>query len=212
MMHSTLPLVHYHAPNTRSASIRWLIEELGSPPHDLKVLNLQKGEHKSAAYLAINPMGKVPALTHGSTVITEAAAIALYLADLFPLAKLAPPIGDPARGTYLRWIIFNQACVEPAITDFAFKREPGPPSTLAYGSYEATIEALAGALAKGPYILGETFSAADIVVGSGVRWMLMFKLLPDRPEFTGYAGRLAARPALQRAIAADAALAAAQAA
>jgi glutathione S-transferase len=206
-----LPIVHYHAPNSRSATIRWLFEELGSPPHELKVFNLQKGEHKDPAYLAINPMGKVPAITHGGTVITEAAAIAIYLADLFPEAGLAPPIGDPRRGTYLRWIIFNQACVEPAISDKALKREPGSPSMLAYGTYEATIEALAGALAKGPYLLGDTFSAADVVVGSGVRWMLMFKLLPDRKEFTSYAERLSARPALQRAIAADAALAAAQA-
>ncbi len=208
-MSTALPLIHYHAPQTRSAAIRWLFEELGAPPHALRVLNLQKGEHKTAAYLAINPMGKVPTLVHGGTVITEAAAIALYLADLFAEAGLAPAIGDPQRGPYLRWIVFNQAVVEPAIGDKAMKREPGPPSMLPYGTYETTVEVLAGALAKGPYLLGETFSAADVVVGSGVRWMLMFKLLPDRPEFTQYAARLSARPALQRAIAADAALLAA---
>ncbi len=205
---SALPLIHYHAPNTRSASIRWLFEELGVA-HEMRVLNLAKGEHKAPAYLAVNPMGKVPAIVHGSTVVTEAAAICLYLADLFPEAGLAPKIADPARGTYLRWIVFNQAAVEPAIGDKAMKREPGPPSMLPYGTYDATIEALAGALAKGPYLLGEQFSAADIVIGSGVRWMLMFKLLPERPEFTAYASRLAARPALQRAIAKDQALAAA---
>jgi glutathione S-transferase len=205
---STLPLVHYHAPNTRSASIRWLFEELGNPPHEMKVLNLSKGDHKKPAYMAINPMGKVPTVVHGDTVITEAAAIAIYLADLFPEAKLAPKIGDPARGTYLRWIIFNQAAVEPAVTDLALKREPGSPAMMAYGTYDATIDALTGALAKGPYLLGEQFSAADVIVGSGVRWMLLFKLLPERREFTSYVERLSQRPAMQRATEKDKALAA----
>jgi glutathione S-transferase len=204
---STPKLVHYHAPQTRSFTIRWLIEELGSPPHEIKVLNMKKGEHKSPAYLAINPMGKVPTIVHGDTVVTEAAAIALYLADLFPEAGLAPKIGDPARGTYLRWIVFNQSAVEPAVTDFALKREPGPASTLSYGSYEATVDALAGAVAKGPYILGERFSAADIVVGSGIRWMMLFKLLPERPEFKDYADRVTSRPAFLSALAKDTELA-----
>ena len=205
---SAVPLVHYHAPNTRSAAIRWLFEELGNPPHEMKALNLSKGEHKTPAYMAINPMGKVPTLVAGGTVITETAAIALYLADLFLDAGLAPEIADAARGTYLRWIVFNQAAVEPAVTDLAMKREPGSPGMMSYGTYDATIDALTGALAKGPYILGDRFSAADVIVGSGVRWMLMFKLLPERREFTSYASRLAARPALQRAIAKDKELAA----
>lgn len=205
---STLPLVHYHAPNTRSASIRWLFEELGNPPHEMKVLNLSKGDHKTPTYMAINPMGKVPTVVHGGTVITEAAAIAIYLADLFPEAGLAPKIGDTARGTYLRWIVFNQAAVEPAVTDLALKREPGSPAMMSYGTYDATIDALTGALAKGPYILGETFSAADVIVGSGVRWMLLFKLLPERREFTSYVERLSKRPAMQRAAAKDKDLAA----
>jgi glutathione S-transferase len=208
---TSLPLVHYHAPNTRSTSIRWLFEELGNPPHEMKPLNLSKGDHKKPAYMAINPMGKVPTLTHGGTVITEAAAIAMYLADLFPDAGLAPKISDTARGTYLRWIVFNQAAVEPAVTDLALKREPGSPAMMSYGTYDATIDALTGALAKGPYILGEQFSAADVIVGSGVRWMLLFKLLPERREFTSYAERLNQRPALQRAIAKDKDLAALQA-
>jgi glutathione S-transferase len=135
----------------------------------------------------------------------------MYLADLFPAAGLAPKIGDTARGTYLRWIVFNQAAVEPAVTDLALKREPGSPAMMSYGTYDATIDALTGALSKGPYILGDQFSAADVVVGSGVRWMLMFKLLPQRQEFTSYAERLLARPALQRALAGDKELAAAQA-
>lgn len=206
-----MALIHYHAPQSRSFTIRWLFEELGSPPHELKVLNLKAGDHKKPDFVAINPMGKVPAIVHDGTVITESAAIALYLADLFPQAGLAPAIGDTARGTYLRWIIFNQACVEPAITDKAFNRPQANASTLPYGTYEDTVEALAGALAKGPYILGDRFSAADVVVGASVRWLLMFKLLPARSEFTNYVATLEQRPALQRAQAADAALAAAQA-
>jgi glutathione S-transferase len=205
---STKKLVHYHAPQTRSAAIRWLFEELGSPPHELRVLNMKKGEHKTPEYLAVNPMGKVPTIVHGDTPVTECAAIALYLADAFPDAGLAPAIGDPARGTYLRWIVFNQAAVEPAVTDFSLKRPPGPASMLSYGSYDATVDTLAGALAKGPYILGDRFSAADVIVGSGVRWMTLFKILPERPVFTNYVARLSERPALQRATAKDAALAA----
>lgn len=206
-----MALVHYHAPQSRSFTIRWLFEELGSPEHDLKVLNLKAGDHKKAEYLAINPMGKVPAIAHDGTVVTESAAIAIYLADLFQDAGLAPAIGDVARGTYLRWIIFNQACVEPAVSDKAFGRPQASASALPYGTYEDTVEALAGALQTGPYLLGERFTAADVVVGASVRWLLMFKLLPERREFTQYAARLEARPALQRAHAADVALAAAQA-
>jgi len=203
---NNLPLVHYHAPQTRSFTIRWLFEELGSPPHELKVLDLKKGDHKSPQFLAVNPMGKVPAITHGGTVITESGAIAIYLADLFPEAGLAPPIGDTARGSYLRWIVFSHAALEPAVTDHALKREPGSASMLGYGSYDDTVTVLAGALTKGPYLLGEKFSAADVVLGSGIRWMLMFKILPEREEFTSYAARLSERPALKRALAQDAKL------
>ena len=199
-------LTHYHAPNTRSFTIRWLFEELGAP-HELKVLNLKKGEHKTPEHLAINPMGKVPAVVHGTTPITEVGAIAIYLADFFPEAGLTPAIGDPEPGTYLRWLIFKQSAVEPALCDFALKREPAQPSMMPYGTYGETVDALAGALSKGPYILGEPFSAADVVVGSGVRWMLLFKLLPERPEFTSYADRVTQRPAFVRAMTKDAELA-----
>ncbi len=190
-------LVHYHAPQTRSSSILWLFEELGVG-RETKVLNLKQGENRSPAYLAINPMGKVPAIQHGDTVVTEAPAIAMYLADLFPNAGLAPAPGDKSRGSYLRWLVFNSACVEPALIDRALKREGGSPSMLPYGSTDTTIDVLASALRQGPYLLGERFSAADTIIGSGVGWMLQFKLLPERPEFTSYVERLAARPALQR--------------
>ncbi len=195
-------LIHYHAPQTRSSSILWLLEELGAK-RETRLLNLKKAEHKEPWYLKINPMGKVPAITHGGVPVTESPAIAIYLADALPDAKLAPDATDTARGTYLRWLVFNASCVEPALIDRAMKREGGNPSMLPYGDTDTTIEALAGALAKGPYILGERFSAADVVIGSGVRWMLMFKLLPERPEFASYVERLTQRPALQRAMAMD---------
>jgi glutathione S-transferase len=197
-------LVHYHAPQTRSFTIRWLFEELGDPPHDTKILNMKKGEHKTPAFLAINPMGKLPTITHGGVPVTEVGAIAIYLADLFPDAKLAPAVGDTARGTYLRWIVFNHGAVEPAITDKARKIEPGlQPSSLCYGSYDDTVNGLAGAVEKGLYILGERFSAADVVVGSAVRWLTLFKLLPERPEFTSYLDRITNRPAFKTALAKD---------
>lgn len=195
-------LIHYHAPQTRSSSILWLLEELGAK-RETRLLNLKKAEHKEPWFLAINPMGKVPAITHGGVAVTEAPAIAMYLADAFPDGKLAPAVTDTARGTYLRWLVFNSACVEPAMIDRAMKREGGNASMLPYGDAATTIEALAGALAKGPYILGETFSAADVIIGSGVRWMLMFKLLPERGEFTTYVERLSERPALKRAMVMD---------
>jgi glutathione S-transferase len=203
-------LIHYHAPHSRSASILWLLEELGAK-RETKLLNLKKGEHKQDWFLKINPMGKVPAITHGGVPVTEAPAIAMYLADALPDAKLAPAVTDTARGTYLRWLVYNSACVEPAIIDRALKRESGDPGMLPYGNSATTIDTLAGALAKGPYILGETFSAADVIIGSGVRWMLQFKLLPDRPEFVDYVERLKTRPALLRAMAMDEAFAAEQA-
>lgn len=205
MTNADLSLIHYHAPQTRSVAIRWLLAELGVP-HELKVLNLKAGEHKLPRYLAINPMGKVPAIAHGGTVVTETAAIAIHLADAYPQAGLAPPIGDPDRGSYLRWIVFYGAAVEPALVDRALRREGGPASMLPYGTVDDAIAALSGALARGPYLLGDRFSAADVVIGSGIRYMLTFKLLPQTDVFTGYASRLAERPALRQSLAEDAAL------
>jgi glutathione S-transferase len=198
-------IIHYHAPMTRSFGTRWLFEELGDPPHETKVLNLKKGEHKTPEFLAVNPMGKVPAITADGIPVTEVGAIAIYLADLFPEAKLAPALGDPARGTYLRWIVFNHGDVEPAASDKARKIPEGslPASALSYGTYDDTVNALVGAVGEGPYILGERFSAADVVLGGAIRWMTKFKLLPDRPEFTGYVERLTSRPAFKRAAAKD---------
>lgn len=198
-------LIHFHAPQSRSVSIRWLIEELEAP-HELQVLNLKKGEHKSQNFLDVNPMGKVPAIKHGDTVITESAAITIYLADVFPAAGLAPALDDPLRGAYLRWIIFNPSVIEPAVVDKALNRDKGPASLLPYGDYDTTVSTLASQLAEGPYLLGDRFTAADVLIGSSIRWMLLFKLMPELPEFTSYVGRLTERPAFRRTAEKDDAL------
>ena len=202
-------LTLYHAAPARSSVTRWMLEEVGEP-YDVHLLSLSRGENRTPGYLAINPMGKVPALRHGDVIITEAAAICTYLADEFPHAKLNVPIGDPRRGVYLKWLFFGPSCIEPAIMDRAFPRkEEARRSALGYGDVDTVMEVVTKAVARGPYIMGEQFTAADVVIGSGLRWGMMFKLLPERPEFTAYVGRLAARPALQRADEKDKELAAA---
>jgi glutathione S-transferase len=193
-------LTLYHASPSRSSVVLWMLEELGEP-YDIKLLSLSKGENRQPDYLAINPMGKVPALKHGDAVISEASAICAYLADEFPKAKLNVPVGNPARGVYLKWLFFGPSCVEPAIMDRAYPRKDTPPrAALGFGDYDTVIDVLAKAAgAASPYLLGKQFTAADVVIGSGLRWGTMFKLIPERPEFAAYLSRLAERPALKRA-------------
>jgi glutathione S-transferase len=196
-------LTLYHASPSRSSIVRWMLEEIGEP-YDIHLLRLMEGDQAKPDYLAVNPMGKVPALKHGDVVVTEAAAICTYLADEFPQARLNVPIGDPRRGLYLKWLFFGPGCVEPAITDRAFPRKEEPRrSMLGYGDFDTVMNVLANAVAKGPYLMGEQFTAADVVLGSTLRWGMMFNLLPKRPEFVDYVARLETRPALQRATALD---------
>ena len=202
-------LTLYHAAPSRSSIALWMLEEVGEP-YDVKLLKLSEGEQLKPDYLAINPMGKVPALKHGDAVITEAAAICAYLADEFPRAKLDVPIGTPRRGVYLKWLFFGPNCIEAAMMDRANPRKEEPRrGMLGYGDFDTVMDVSAKAVAKDPYLMGEQFTAADVVVGSTLRWGMMFKLVPERPEFTAYTNRLAARPALQRAEAKDKELAAA---
>ena len=197
----------YHSPNTRSTSVLNLLEELGAD-YELQVLDMKAGEQRRAAYLAVNPMGKVPALRHGDALVTEQVAVFLYLADLYAEAGLAPPIGDPLRGPYLRWMVYYGSCFEPALVDRAMKRDPAPSSTSPYGDYETMLATLTAQLAPGPWMLGGRFSAADVLWGTALRWTTMFKLVPESPLFSDYIARVAARPATARARAKDAELAA----
>jgi len=180
-----------------------MLEELGEP-YDIHLLTLTKGEQHAPDYLAINPMGKVPSLRHGDVIITESAAICTYLADEFREAGLSIPIGDPKRGPYLKWLFFGPGCIEPAMVDRAYPRQEQPRrGTLGYGDYDTVMEVTAKAVAAGPYLMGEQFTAADVVVGSTLRWGLMFNLVPERAEFADYVERLESRPALQRAVTFD---------
>lgn len=191
-------VVLYSHPMSRGRIAHWLLEEIGEP-YEYKLVDIEKGEQKTPAYLAVNPMGKVPAIVHRGVVVTEAAAICVYLADAFPQARLAPPLDDPKRGTYLRWFFFGAGCFEPAVVDKMFARPAVErTSAIGYGSYEAMLAVLETALSPGPYILGETFSAVDVYVGSQIQWALMVKAIEPRPLFSQYVERCAARPAMQR--------------
>jgi glutathione S-transferase len=193
---STLTL--YHAAPSRSSIALWMLEEVGEP-FEIKLLSLKKGETRQPSFLAVNPMGKVPALKHGDAVITEAAAICCYLADAFPKAGLSVPIGDHRRGPYLKWLFFGPSCLEPAIIDRSLKRDGANPTMLGWSDYDTMLGVVTSAIAKGPYILGDQFTAADVVIGSGLRWGTMFELLPKREDISAYLARLAQRPALKRA-------------
>lgn len=201
-------LVLHHASPSRSSVALWMLEEIGEP-YDLELISLAKGENLKPDYLAINPMGKVPALVHRGAVITEVAAICTYLADAFPAAKLNIPIGDPKRGPYLKWLFFGPSCIEPAVIDRAAPRkEPARRAMLGYGDFETVMDVVAKAVEKGPFLLGEQFTAADVVIGANLRWGIHFKLIPERREFIDYIARFKDRPASQRSTAKDEKLAA----
>jgi glutathione S-transferase len=203
---TTAELTLHHSPNTRSTGALILLEELGVP-YQLHVLNMKAGEQRLPAYLAINPMGKVPALTHGDALVTEQVAVFLYLADLFPQPGLAPAIGDPLRGPYLRWMAFYGSCFEPALIDRAQKNAPASKSMSPYSDYDTMLKTLTDQLGKGPYLLGDRFSAADVLWGTALSWTVKFGLVPELPVITAYMERVNTRPAVLRARARDAELA-----
>jgi len=198
-------IIFHHAPMSRSNIVHWMFEELGVP-YELHALSLDRGDHKKPDYLAVNPMGKVPAITHRDVTITEAAAICAYLADEFPAAKLAVPVGTPQRGLYLKWLFFGPSCLEQAIIDRIHDRPQILARASSYGDYDTVMETIAKTVAVGPYLLGEQFTAADVVIGSGLQWGTLMKAVPERPEFAAYLKRLTARPALQRSFAKNQAL------
>ena len=188
----------YWSPRSRSFSAIWLMEETGLP-YERVLTDITTGAQKAPEFLKINPMGKVPALKDGDAALGEAAAICGYIADRCPEAKLAPAPSDPKRARYLQWLFFSPSCIEPALIQIFTKLEV-PASTAAWGSATQVFDVLDAALQKGPWILGDQFSAADIVIGSGLNFAVrLFKMVPSRPSFDAYIERCAARPAFQRA-------------
>jgi glutathione S-transferase len=198
-----MSIVLYHHPYSRAANVVWMLEEVGVD-YELRAVDLMKGAHKAPELLALNPMGKLPILADGLAVVTESAAIGLYLADRYAYGRLAPRVDETTRAPYLRWSLFAPSVIEPGTmarqAGWAFKE-----AQAGWGSYEAMLAALESALAGRKYLLGEDFSMADVILGGTLRHMLAFKAIEARPSFTAYAERLAARPALQGAEARNAA-------
>jgi glutathione S-transferase len=202
-------LVFYTNPMSRGRIVRWMLEEVGQP---YRTELLEYGPAmKAPEYLRINPMGKVPALRHGETVVTECAAICAYLADAFPQAGLAPPPDDRLRGPYYRWLFFAAGPLETATTNQAFGFEvPAERRAMAgYGSLADVLSVLEGAVSERAYLVGERFTAADVYVGSHIGWGMSFGTVERRPAFERYVARLSARPAAGRAREIDDALVAA---
>jgi glutathione S-transferase len=186
----------YWSPRSRSLTALWLMEETGQP-YERVLVDISTGAQKRLEYLAVNPMGKVPALKDGEATLAETAAICAYVAERYPDAGLAPPLGDAMRARYLYWLFFAPSCVEPAMVQIATKLELNPVAA-GWGDSQRVFDVLDVALEKGPWILGENFSAADIVIGSALNFSVRrFKMVPSRPSFDDYIARCVARPAFQ---------------
>ena len=208
-MSTHLPITVFHSPQTRSSCTLMLLDELKAP-YKLHALNMKAGEQQRSAYLTVNPMGKVPAILHGRALITEQVAIGIYLADLFPEAGITPAIGDPLRGPYLRWFVFYGSCFEPALIDKAMKREPGDVGMVPYGDLATTLSVLTKQLDQGPWMLGEKFTALDVLWGSALTWMTGFGLVDATPPIKPYIDRWNARPSVAKVAKIDADLLKAQ--
>ncbi len=190
----------YTNPMSRGRTVHWMLEETGAP-YEAKLLSFDKREHKEPKYLAINPMGKVPAIVHRGVVITETPAIITYLADAFSKAKLAPETDSPERGTYYRWMFFGGLCAEPAIVDKMLGRPPVERTgALSYGTFEDAVNTLEKAVSDKPFLLGDQFTAADLYLSSNIGFGFMTKILEQRPAFQKYVARCTDRPAYQRVV------------
>jgi glutathione S-transferase len=202
-------LVFYTNPMSRGRIARWMLEEVGAPYRTV-VLDYASSM-KAPEYLAVNPMGKVPAIQHRGVVVTEGAAICAYLADAFPEAGLAPPPTSPERGTYYRWLMFACGPVESAVTNKSLGVEVPPErrASAGYGCLEDTLNALETAVSGKQYIAGDRFSAADVYVGAQIGWGMMFGTIEKRPAFEAYWAGISQRPAAKRASEIDDALIAA---
>lgn len=192
----------YHCPRTRGFHALWMLEETGIP-FGVKLVNI-RDESQGEAYADINPMRKVPALDVDGHLVTESTAICAWLADACPEAGLAPALDDIARADYLRWLFFCAACIEPAFIDKAFSRDT-PASTAGWGNVERVLDTLTQGLSGREYLVNDRFSAADLIIGSTLNFLMNFKMLERREPFASYVDRLTAREAFQRATAKDAA-------
>lgn len=194
-------LVFYGNPRSRAQMVQFMLEELGVP-YRFELIDFDSGENRKPDYMAVNPMGKVPAITHRGVTVTETGAIIAYLADAFPEKGLAPTLDDPRRGTWLRWLFFGAGVFEPALLDTMLKRPEAPKMTAGYGSYPDALAALDTMLEPGPWILGDRFSAADVYIGAELAWASMFGApgLSERPKIAVYIERIKERPAYQRSV------------
>ncbi len=191
-----MPITLYHHPFSRAANVVWMLEELGLE-YELEFVDLMSGAHKQAKFRALNPMTKLPTLVDGDAVVTETAAIAVYLGDRYGLGELAPALDAPARATYLRWCFYSPTVIEPGCMAKAANWE-FQPGQAGWGSYADMLDTISAAIGEGPWLLGEQFTMADIVFGGTVRWMTSFGMLDKRPEYLAYVERLGERPAAKR--------------
>ncbi len=200
------PLIFFHNPFSRAAMTRALLEEVGAD-FEIRPIDFKQDEQHSPEYLAINPMGKVPAILYGNQVVTETVALHIWLSDLYPAARLAPALDDPLRGAYLRWLVFYAACFEPALADRSMQRDPGPRAHSPYGDFDTTMKTITDQIKRGPYLLGERFSAADVLWGNALHWAINFGTIETTPTIEVYVQRITSRPAQVRAMHADGVLA-----
>jgi glutathione S-transferase len=187
----------YHSPASRAFTAYWMLEELGVP-FEVRTVDIRKGAQKEAAYLKLNPAGKVPTLTDGPVVVSETPAIAIYLADRYGYGSLAPKINDPDRGAYLKWMVYSSAVVDP-VASLHEQKIDLPGFNFSFGAFDDMVQALAGVLKGRKYLLGSRFTAADVVLGGTLSRLLYQRVLPEEPVLLDYNGRLTARDAFHRA-------------
>ncbi|MEO0336241.1 MAG: glutathione S-transferase family protein [Pseudomonadota bacterium] len=188
----------YFNPKSRARIVHWALEEVGAE-YDLHTLDWERREQKSPEFLKINPMGKLPTIVDRGVVVTESAAICAYLADAYPERGLAPSTDDPKRGAYYRWMFFSASCIEQAITDAHFPRSKEvPPSTLGYGTMEDLVSTLKQALSDENYLLGESFTMADLLLCTQLHWGMLFKGIQEDKSFQDYVAKCQDRPSFKR--------------